>query len=219
MRARRLGVAVLCLALVGCGQASGPEDPDAADGPTTPRASEGQSPSSPDTAEARDTFGVTEADWPDDLEGAKAMFERMPTTLVGADRSLPQFFRGAAGVTYGRGNDAPVAWVMEADKEMRDPTVALAVMFGMTMSCEKDSYRGTAPRSDHGSVPDADRSGQYDPDGGWWFACTIAGAEGAPKFTGQAVGWASGELGWLTTTPDRTTSRALLQAMRDASTS
>ena len=109
----------------------------------------------------------------------------MPATFAGAERRLPRYFGGAAGVDYGRGNDAPVAWVMQSGKQ----------------------------------VPDADRSGEYDPDGGWWFACTIDGAEGAPNFTGQAVGWAVGDLGWLTITPDRATSRALLKAMREAAAS
>lgn len=210
---------------MGCGQST---DVDAADGRTTSppasdsatdSASDSPSRSVQDEPDARDPYGVAEADWPDNLEDAKALFERMPKTLAGEDRKLPRFFGGAAGVTYGRGNDAPVAWVMEAGKQVPDATAALSVMFGMTMACMKDSYEGTAPRSDYGSVPDSDRSGEYDPDGGWWFACTIDGAEGAPNFTGQAVGWASGDLGWLTITPDRATSRALLEALREAATS
>jgi len=39
-----------------------------------------------------------------------------------------------------------MAWSMEPDKTIPDARAALAVMFGMTMSCDKSTYRGTATR-------------------------------------------------------------------------
>jgi hypothetical protein len=43
----------------------------------------------------------------------------------------------------------------------------------------------------------------------------VDGAEGAPNFRAYAVGWTSGDLGWLTVTPDERTSRHLLAVMVD----
>ena len=40
---------------------------------------------------------------------------------------------------------------------------------------------------------------------------------GEPKtFTGHAIGWVSGDLAWLVTSPDKTTSKATLAAMKSA---
>jgi hypothetical protein len=76
---------------------------------------------------------------------------------------------------------------------------------------------GTAPQSWFGGGPDLDPSGDYDPDAEpWWFACTIDGAEGDPGFTGYTLGWATRDLGWLTVTPDRGTSRDLVKALLQA---
>ena len=41
--------------------------------------------------------------------------------------------------------------------------------------------------------------------------------EPAP-YTGHAVGWVSGDLAWLVTTPDKATTKATLAAMKSART-
>jgi len=46
----------------------------------------------------------------------------------------------------GPGDAGVMAWSMEPDKTIPDARAALAVMFGMTMSCDKSTYRGTATR-------------------------------------------------------------------------
>jgi hypothetical protein len=87
----------------------------------------------------------------------------------------------------------------------------------MGFACKKGTYVGTAPQSRFGGGPDFGQRGTFDPDKGvWWFSCTIDGAEGDPRFTGHALGWVSGELGYLITSPDKRTARGVVQAMIDA---
>lgn len=172
--------------------------------------------SSPDDASA--PFGIEKVGWPGDLEGAKALFDRMPATLNGATLRRHRSFGDSAGVSYGpQGNSTPTAWVMEADRDLPDAPAVLSVMFGLGLACKEGTYRGTAPQSRWSRGPDFDRDGDYPTDDLWWFSCTIDGAEGAPNFTGHALGWASGDLGWLVTTPDRATTRAMARALISAS--
>ena len=53
-----------------------------------------------------------------------------------------------------------------------------------------------------GGTPDIGRKGASGPeDGLWWFSCTF---EGEPaRYTGHAIGWVSGDLAWLVTSPDK----------------
>lgn len=212
----------LVAALVGCGTST-PAGSDSAGGADKEQPSATASEPTPEQETGREpsraAMGVDQGTWPGELAEAEELFDRMPATLAGADLRRPRMFGSAAGVRYRRGNAAPFAWVMEADADVPDAPTALAVMFGMTMSCAKGSYAGTIPQSPYGGVPDTDRSGAYDPDGArepWWFACTIDGAEGDAKFSGHALGWASGDLGWLTVTKDRATTRELVAALRRA---
>jgi hypothetical protein len=207
--------------VTGCGKSSDATSADADEvvaGSSSPSRSPNPDPAEPATGDgAGAAFGVDKVTWPGDLAGAAALFDQMPSTLTGAELRRPRFFGGAAGVQYGRGNSAPTAWVMEPSRGVRGAPSALAVMFGLTMTCDKDSYTGTIPQTRWGT-PDMDRSDSYDPDGDppWWFACTVDGAEGDPKFTGYALGWASGNLGWLTVTEDRASTRILTDALLQA---
>ena len=54
-------------------------------------------------------------DWPGNLEAANALFDRMPPTLLGEPLHRPGFFGSAAGLVYGRGRSAPMAWVMASN--------------------------------------------------------------------------------------------------------
>lgn len=212
---RQAGPVALALALfllVSCGDSGAGAEEDSAS-----ESSDTQEPT-PSTVDTAAAFGVEEVEWPEDLAGAQALFDRMPERLLGDELRRPKYFGGSAGVSYGplRGNATPSAWVMQTDDEIPDATAALSVMFGMTLACDKDTYRGTAPQGPYGGGPDADRSGDYPGPQLWWFSCTIDGAEGAPKFTGHALGWASGDLGWLVTTGDRDTTEALAKALISA---
>ena len=226
-----LQAATVALAVVvgasGCGSAS--DAPAAGDRPTGTASEPSRSPEPGPTGSSQghrhrdthrqsptgpgDALGIDEADWPTTLAGAEALLDRMQPTLDGKHVRRPRIFSGAAGVVYGRGGQAPTAWVMEADSEVPDAPAALAVMFGLTMTCAEDSYAGTIPQSRYGGVPEMDLSGAYRSGEPWWFSCTVDGAEGDPGFTAHALGWASGDLGWLTTTPDRATTRALVDAL------
>ena len=157
-KAGPVSLALALILLAGCGDSgAGAEEPDS--GASESSSTEATSPSAVDTAAA---FGVDEVEWPEDLAGAQSLFDRMPQRLLGDELRRPKYFGGAAGVSYGplRGNATPSAWVMQADGEIPDATAALSVMFGMTLACDKDTYRGTAPQGPYGGGPDADRSGR-----------------------------------------------------------
>ncbi len=64
--------------------------------------------------------------------------------------------------------------------------------------------------------PDNDRKGEFGTDDGlWWFSCKFEGGE-SRTFTGHAIGWVSGDLGWLVTTPDKDTTRLTVSALAKA---
>jgi hypothetical protein len=162
-------------------------------------------------------MGIDTVKWPEDRHGAKALFDEMPVRLAGMPVKRPNFGGGPyAGVSYGPGNTGILAWVMGTDKEVREPEAALAVMFGMQLACKKGTYIGTATQSRWGT-PDMDRkraSGAND--ALWWFSCLF---EGEPaSYTGHAIGWVSGDLAWLVTTPEKATTKATLAAMKSART-
>ena len=139
MRVRRIGsvatAIVILFSLCGCGSESSGADsqppsktpsPGRTDGPTAvPRGAE------------RDPFHIGDAAWPVDLEGAAALYDDMPAKFKTRPVERMPMVKGAAGVAYGPGDVGPMAWSMEADKSVPDAQTALAVMFGMTMSCDK----------------------------------------------------------------------------------
>lgn len=216
-----IAAAVMPVLMSGCGQGSEgvSRSADASARPSTdnqsdePKISDSPTQTAPG-ASADESMGVDAVQWPGDLANAKKLFARMPNELAGMPGRQPKFYGPSAGIVYGPMQDGAMAWVMGTDKQVKDPTSVLAVMFGLGLACKKGTYAGTAPPSRWGGGPDMDREHQYDPGkGAWWFSCTIDGAEGDPQYTGHAVGWVSGDLGWLTTSPDKKTARALTKAL------
>ena len=122
----------------------------------------------------------------------------------------PRYFGSSTGVTYGPASNGASAWSMEADKTVPDAQAALAMMFGMTMACDKTTYRGTAEPERGGLMPGFGSGDDIEP---WWFSCQVTGAEGSPNYSAFAVGWTSGDLGWLVVVPDEDSSRDLLDVM------
>lgn len=202
------GVAVL--ALGGCGAAD--RAPDA--GTSVPSGT----PSTSDTSsesDAPDPYHIAATDWAVDLDGATEFYDQMPTTFQGRPVRRPGGETGgsSAGVTYGPANTGVTAWSMATDDDVPDARAVLATMFGLGLVCDKATYRGTAEPMRGGLIPGFGSSEEIDP---WWFACQVDGAEGAPNFRAYAVGWTSGDLGWLTVTPDERTSRDLLAVMSES---
>jgi hypothetical protein len=153
-------------------------------------------------------------DWPKDVEGARALFKRMPEQLVGMRLSRPHFYGNATGVVYRVGNKSAEAWVMGTDQSVKDSKSALAVMFGMGRACEKGTYAGTAIPMPGGYGPGIAAGHAASPgEDLWWFSCAVDGAEGDPKFTGHAVGWVSGDIGWLTVSPDERIAQSVIEAL------
>ena len=215
-----LVLAATVLLVSGCGQ-----EGDAGSSPSpstslpaasaTPHTStKAQSSNATATRGAARSMGVDTARWPGTLAAAKPLFARMPHEIAAMAAHHPAFAGDSAGVTYGPSANGAVAYVMGTDNEVTDPTAVLSFMFGMGFACKKGSYAGTAPPSRYGGGPDIDSRGAYDPKKqAWWFTCTIDGIEGDPTFTGHALGWVSGDLAWLVTTPNETTTQTLVTAM------
>jgi predicted small lipoprotein YifL len=210
---RAAAAALTLLTLGACGENRAPNA-------ATPSSSEAPSPS--DTAErstasqgaADDPYNIAAGEWAVDIDGATEFYDDMPATFQGWKVKHPHYYGPSTGVEYGPVNTGITAWSMAADKAVPDAKAALAVMFGMGMACDKSTYRGTAEPERGGLIPGFGSDAKVDP---WWFACEVAGAEGAPNYRAYAVGWTSGDLGWLTVTPDEQTSRELLEVMVERS--
>jgi predicted small lipoprotein YifL len=210
----RAATAVLILlTLAACGE---DRAPNAATSSSSKKTSPG------DSAERRiasqggasDPFNIAAGEWAVDLDGATEFYDDMPATFQGWKVKRPHYYGSSTGVDYGPMNAGVTAWSMAADKSVPDAKAVLAVMFGMGMACDKATYRGTAEPERGGLVPGFGSDAKVD---SWWFACEVAGAEGAPNYRAYAVGWTSGNLGWLTVTPDEQTSRDLLEVMVERS--
>ena len=199
---------VILFALCGCGNASPVADSQPPS--RTPSPGTADSPASVPTGAKHDPFHIGAAAWPVDLEGAAALYDDMPAKFKARPVERLRMGGGATGVAYGPGDAGPIAWSMEAGTDVPDAQSALAVMFGMTMSCDKTTYTGTATPDRRGFGPGFGSGKNTDP---WWFACRVDGLEGSPNFRAFAVGWTSGELGWLTVTPDKRTSHELLEVL------
>jgi hypothetical protein len=145
------------------------------------------------------------------MSGAAALYDRMPAKFKTRPVERMPKIKRMAGVAYGQQADGSMAWSMEAGKSVPDAQTALAMMFGMTMSCDKSTYQGTAiPDRRWGFGPGYGSGKHADP---WWFACQVDGMEGRPKARAFAVGWTSGDLGWLMVTPDERTSHELMEVL------
>ena len=198
--------AVTLLALGGCGAADRAPDAGAASTSGTPSAG------ASNQMDVPDPYHLADADWATDLDGAAEFYDQMPATFQGVPVRRPggEAGSGAPGVTYGPANTGVTAYSMGTDEEVPDAKAVLATMFGIGMICDKTTYRGTAEPMRGGLIPGFGSDEEVDP---WWFACEVDGAEGAPNLRAYAVGWTSGDLGWLTVTPDERTSRELLAVM------
>jgi hypothetical protein len=212
-------LAAMVLLVSGCGQqgdagsSPAPRTSLPATSATPHKTTDSQSNATPTRGAAR-AMGVDTAQWPGTLAAAKPLFARMPREIAGMAAHYPDYAGNSVGVTYGPSADGAEAYVMGTDNEVKDPTAVLSFMFGMGFACKKGSYAGTAPPSRYGGGPDIDFGGAYDPKNqAWWFTCIIDGTEGDPTFTGHALGWVSGDLAWLVTTPDETTTETLVTAM------
>jgi len=207
---RVAGTAVgLLIALAGCGST----DDTATDDTATKAASPG-SPSSRHSGVSRsptsqgggdDPYHIAAGDWPEDLTGAKALYDQMPVEFRTWPVKHPRSASGTAGVIYGLANNGADAFSMETTKEVPDARMVLSFMFGMTMICDKDTYQGTADTMQGGTVPGIGSDEDVDP---WWFACQAKG-----KNHPFVVGWTSGDVGWLVATPDKDTSREFVDLM------
>jgi len=143
---------------------------------------------------------------PDELGGMRGTRREPAETLIELE--------------YQAGEESAVVLVSAVSEELKDPRNVLAAMFGLLFACQKGTYVGTAPQMGgegegagptvvQGDSPNAN-------DQPWWFACTVAGAEGDPMFRGQAVGWADGDLAWLTVSPNKAVARRLIVALVEA---
>lgn len=169
------------------------------------------------------SYGVEESDWPVTLAGARSVLVAMPRRVAGQPRELSVDPRDKefASVTYGEKNSVVVAAgdvTGEPPGQKSKETSAnnaLSAMFGLGLGCAKGSYRGTAPRPSYSGGGPAVTTKPLSKD--VWFSCTIDGAEGDDRFTGNAVGWTSHRTAWLVEGQDRGTTQTIVEALRQAS--
>ena len=115
-------------------------------------------------------------------------------------------------------NTGITAYVMSPDNQVKDPKAVLAAMFGLGAVCNKDTYVGTAPYlsgpKPQWGVPGMESEGASGAEGDlWWFSCKFMAPE-SKIYDGHAIGWVSGDLAWLVTTPDRNTTKDTIAAMK-----
>ena len=163
------------------------------------------------------------AKWPGDRKGVQALLDQMPERLAGKPMTGRPMSDGTyAQVVYGPPNKGGIAVsVTSPGNEVKDPRTNLSVTFGMGSVCSKDSYVGTAPylkgATSRWGIPGWEARGSSAPDDLWWFTCNFMAGDDM-TFTGHAIGWVSGDLAWLVTTPDKATTKATLAAMKSART-
>ncbi len=156
-------------------------------------------------------MGVDMVDWPVDVPAGYALLQGLPKQLAGRQLSVHRPANGFTAADYGRGDQAATISVMGTTKTLKDPQSALSFLFGMVYSCDKSTYAGTA-RSDDGGYTPALGNGDSGEEP-VWFSCDVDGAEGSPKFTGQAVGWTSGETAWLAMSGDGRMMNSMMRAL------
>jgi hypothetical protein len=150
-------------------------------------------------------MGVDATDWPIDVDQAGALLERLPVQLDGMTLTVGPVRGGLASARYQDGERNVILQVMEPSHGVKDPQSMLAVLFGMTMSCDRETYVGSIPAGYRGVVPAMPSSSdRLVPHG--WFGCTVRGAEGSPNYTAEALGWTSKDAAWLTLSSDKKTS-------------
>lgn len=164
------------------------------------------------------SFGVDRVDWPDSIDGARALLAGLPDDLAGEARDdmafEDEFAEEFASVSYGGGRTSVMASDGDFDgiSEDTDAQDTLGAMFGLGYGCDVDTYEGTIERD--GIVPGPDPVAA---DTVAWFACRIDGAEGEEDFTAHAVGWTSTtDIAWLVVGDDELSVRAMVGAVREA---
>ena len=163
------------------------------------------------------------APWPDDRKEVQELLDQMPERLAGKPmKGRPMIDGTSAQVSYGPANKGGITVsATSPDKEVKDPRTNLSVTFGLGSVCSKDSYVGTAPylkgATSRWGIPGWEATRASAPDDLWWFSCNFMAGEDK-TFTGHAIGWLSGDLAWLVTTPDKATTKATLAAMESTRT-
>jgi hypothetical protein len=211
LRSRHLLACALSIGLVACGQTDSGDSTSAAPSATP---SQTRSADAGGTSTSVEAMGIDTVEWPGTLPDAEALFNRMPDQLAGVPVKRWRAGGRSTGVAYGPAQDGATAWVMSTTKATKTPERTLAVMFGPGVACEKGTYSGTVPQAPYGGGPapemDNTAAGVLP-----WYACTIeiGAAEGDSTRRAHAVGWVSGDLGWLTTSPDEQTAESLIKAL------
>jgi hypothetical protein len=219
VRGRQSGRSVVALLFVvtvaGCGGNSGGNvAPDAGE-ESQPASSSGGSAGDGTSESEPQALGIDAVQWPGDQDGAQAVLDRMPDELGGMEVERPESMGPYTGVMYGSGDSGVLVTVVGPDGDMQDPVDTLAAIFGLGAICLEGTYAGTAAPSEWGGGPDVNRNGVGPEDGLWWFSCDFE-ADGTPPVTGHAIGWVSGDLAWLVTTPDQDTTSLTVAALSDA---
>jgi hypothetical protein len=149
-------------------------------------------------------LGVDVVDWPTTVAGASRLLTEMPTQIA-----------GVRGGSYPRQRPAVAQYGEEYYLELNGPssvgsaleTLSL-VGFGLGFPrCVAGTYAGTIPSKD-GARPDPSRKPPAHPA---WFSCRLAPT--GRTFMGHAVGWVSGDVGWLALARTRGEVRALVRAL------
>lgn len=200
----------LTTVLVGCGQTDDGESTSAGRSATSAQTSAEKA---SDAGSSDEAMGINTVEWPGNLQDAEALFDRMPDELAGVPVKRWQAGGRSTGIAYGPAQDGATAWVMSTTKATKTPERTLAVMFGPGVACEKGTYSGTVPQAPYGGGPALEMNSTAGEE--LWYACTIetGGAEGDSRRTAHAVGWVSGDLGWLTTSPDEQTADSLIKEL------
>ena len=211
---------LLLAGVAGCGDEptgsakSGHKDAGSAAGAPSSRASS-------DTGTKPDprALGIDVVQWPEDRAGVRALLEQMPDRLAGKPmKGSPMIDATYAHLSYGPANKGGIAVLATSpDKQMKDPKTNLSATFGLGSVCRKESYVGTAPylkgATSRWGIPGWEATGATARDDLWWFSCNFTAGE-VESFTGHAIGWVSGDLAWLVTTPDKATTKATLAALK-----
>lgn len=227
-RRNRWVVGALGLALslaAGCGQAddSSESAQTSATGATAKETP--SSDSTKDTAPGRGSAGgagesmrVDTIDWPLDVEQADDLLKQLPAQLDGMTLTVKPVRGGFTFARYRDGDRNAIVQVMAPSHGVKDPQSMLAVLFGMTMSCSKETYVGSIPAGYRGHVPGLPQSSDRQVPHGW-FGCTVHGAEGSPNYTAEALGWTSKDAAWLTLSSDKKTSGTVVAELVKAASS
>jgi hypothetical protein len=210
---RWLVVGALAVVVAACDQSSdaGSSDSETSGVLTTSSSATPSGRSGDPVSADPEAMGVDTVDWPGDVPGGYAVLKRLPRRLAGEQVSVHKPVQNLTLASYGKGDQAATISVMGTDETLKDPQSALSFLFGMVYSCDKSTFVGTAKSDDGGYTPALGNgdSGEEPV----WFSCDVDGAEGSPKFTGQAVGWTSGETAWLAMSGDGRMMKSMMRAL------